>query len=112
MTAPYTFHESLIGQLPNIPQDSILSQTIQDSPDAKTTLFGFAPGQELTEHTASQPAVLYFLEGEGSLWLDGKQVHVQAGSFVHMSARLPHSVRAESPLTFLLILIKGEAGGS
>lgn len=112
MTNAYTFHPSLLDQLPEIPEDSILSQTVQTSDDAKTTLFGFAPGQELTEHTASQPAVLYFLAGKGNLQLAGEQVEVQAGSFVHMPAHLAHSVRAETALTFLLILIKGAPDGA
>jgi quercetin dioxygenase-like cupin family protein len=111
MTHPYTFLESLLDQLPEIPQDGIFSMTLQNTEDAKTTLFGFAAGQELSEHTASQPAVLCFLDGEGSLWLDGEQLHIQQGSFAHMPAHLPHAVRAETPMSFLLILIKGKTNG-
>jgi len=29
-------------------------------------VFGFAQGEELSEHTASMPAVLHFLQGEAN----------------------------------------------
>ena len=70
-------------------------------------LFGFAPGQSLSEHTASKPAILYFVEGEAALTLGDEEQTAGAGSFVHMAANLPHSVLAKTRVVMLLLLLKG-----
>jgi len=95
--------------LPEIPPDSILSRTVFADDQIKVVLFGFAPGQELSEHTASQPALLHFLEGEADLTLGGDAVEARAGTWVHMVPRLSHSVKARTPVRMLLILLRGGA---
>ena len=52
-----------------VPENGILSQTIQSDEKTKVILFGFAAGQELSAHTAPFPATLTFLRGEASLRL-------------------------------------------
>ena len=101
----YTCFTDLIQALPDIPDDSIVSRTIYDGDDAKAVLFGFAPGQELSEHTASRPAMLVFVQGEAELVLGDESQSAQAGTWVHMPPRLPHSITATTPLVMLLILI-------
>lgn len=106
MTNDSTFIERLQDRIPEIPTDSIVSHTIYGDDDLKATLFGFAAGQEMTEHTAAHPAVLVFLDGEGTLQLGAEEHTVGPGCWVHMPADTPHSLRAESQLTFALHLIK------
>lgn len=106
MSRGYTFFENLVSQVPSIPADSILSRTIYQDDHLKAVLFGFAAGQELSEHTASQPALLYFVQGEARLTLGGDERHVKPGAWVHMAPQLAHSVHAETPLVMLLVLIK------
>ena len=106
---PYTYLASLPDSLPEIPPDSILSRTVFADDQIKVVLFGFAPGQELSEHTASQPALLHFLEGEADLTLGGDAVEARAGTWVHMVPRLSHSVKARTPVRMLLILLRGGA---
>ncbi|NLX09322.1 MAG: cupin domain-containing protein [Chloroflexi bacterium] len=109
MMDPYTYLASLPDSLPEIPPDSILSRTVFADDQIKVVLFGFAPGQELSEHTASQPALLHFLEGEADLTLGGDAVEARAGTWVHMVPRLSHSVKARTPVRMLLILLRGGA---
>jgi quercetin dioxygenase-like cupin family protein len=101
----YILIENILEDTPDIPEDSILSQTIINQPDARIILFRFAPGQELSEHTAAKPAVLHFLEGEAEVTL-GDSAH-QAGknTMIHMAAHLPHSIEAKSAVSMLLILL-------
>jgi quercetin dioxygenase-like cupin family protein len=103
---PYAFFDNLNSQIPEIPEDSIISRTLFSDGQIKVVLFGFAPGQELSEHTSSQAAVLYFVQGEASLTLGSDGMHAQAGSWVHMTPRLAHRIQAETPLIMLLILLK------
>jgi quercetin dioxygenase-like cupin family protein len=69
-------------------------------------LFGFAAGQELSEHTASTPAIMHFLKGEADVALGQDKVAASAGTWIHMTARLPHSLLAKTPTTMLLMLLK------
>ena len=102
----YDIIENLAALAPEIPKDSIVSRTFHEDGHLKVILFGFAEGQELSEHTASQPAMLQFLTGEATLILGEDEYLAQEGTWVHMPARLPHSVHAKSQTLMLLTLYK------
>jgi quercetin dioxygenase-like cupin family protein len=106
METPYLFIPDLIAQLPEIPPDSIVSRTYHSDGQLKAILFGFAPGQELSEHTASRPAILHFMKGEAKLTLGGETQHASAGTWVFMQPRLPHSIEAQTELVMLLYLLE------
>jgi quercetin dioxygenase-like cupin family protein len=106
MSSNYNYIEYLPDQLPEIPPDSIVSRTLSDDGQAKLVLFGFAAGQELSEHTASMPALLYFVDGEAHLTLGEDEYPARAGSWVSMAPRLPHSIVAKTQLVMLLVLLK------
>jgi quercetin dioxygenase-like cupin family protein len=93
--------------LPPAPADSIVSRTVYAGDHVKVTLFAFAAGQELSEHTASQPAVLHVLKGQGHLRLGSQSSAAGPGTWAYLPAHLPHSVHAETDLTLLLLLLKG-----
>ena len=109
MDTPYFYVPELLKQLPEIPPDTIVSRTYYDDGQVKAILFGFAAGQELSEHTASRPAILHFLKGEAGLVLGGDPQHAVAGTWIYMQPRLPHSVKAETELVMLLYMLAGTA---
>jgi quercetin dioxygenase-like cupin family protein len=86
--------------------DSIISRTVFQDDRLKAVLFGFGEGQELSEHTAQVPAIMHFLAGEADLTLGGVPSVAKAGTWVHMPAKLPHSVRAKTGVSMLLLLLK------
>ena len=92
-----------------VPPDGILSRTVFNDDHVKAVWFGFAPGQELSEHTASMPAIIHILEGEARLTLGAESSEAHAGSWVHMPAQTPHGVRAVTQVTMLLLLLKTPA---
>ena len=106
MIGDYQLIQDLKMLASEVPPDSIISRTFQEDERIKTILFGFAEGQELSEHTASQPAIIHFLEGEAILTLGDDEHQAQAGTWVHMPARLPHSVKATSKVLMILTLYK------
>ena len=91
------------------PADGTLSRTVYQDDSLKAVLFGFAAGQELSEHTASTPAVMHFLAGEADVTLGTDHVQAKSGAWIHMPAQLPHSIHAKSPVTMLLLLLKASA---
>ncbi len=93
-----------------VPPDGILSRTVHNDDHVKAVWFGFAPGQELSEHTASMPAIIHILEGEATLTLGGETLEAHAGTWAHMEAKLPHSVHARTPVSMLLLMLKTGRG--
>lgn len=91
--------------IPEIPSDSIVSRTIYKDPKFKAVLFGFAPEQALSEHSAAQTAVIHILQGDAFITVDGEIHEAHPGTWVHMPPRLRHSVVARTPLKMLLLLI-------
>ena len=88
------------------PASGILSRTLFADDRLKVVGFGFAAGEELSEHTAQMPAVIQFLSGEADLTLGSDRQQARAGTWVHMPAKLPHSIQARTPVTMMLILLK------
>jgi quercetin dioxygenase-like cupin family protein len=103
---PFFYVSDLATMVSEIPDDTIVSRTFHEDDRVKAILFGFAPGQELSEHTASQPAILHFLQGEADLVLGAEQKSAGPGTWVHMPARLPHSILAKTETRMLLILFQ------
>ena len=102
----YKYFADLAAELPPIHADSITSRTLFSNDRLKVIVFGFASGQELSEHTASVPAIIHILTGEADLMLGADSMRAQAGTWAHMPAQLPHSVCANTELTMLLILLQ------
>lgn len=103
----YTFIQNLTGELPAIPEDSILSRTLLQNDHLRVILFQFAAGQELSEHTASKPAVLQFISGEAAVTLGDDQQHAQVNTYIYMEPHLPHSILAETDVVMLLVMLEG-----
>jgi hybrid cluster-associated redox disulfide protein len=101
----FTFFPDLVEAIDTIPTESIVSRTLFREEKMKVILFAFAPGQELSEHTASVPATIQILEGEGELTLGSSQFSVKAGAWAHLPARMPHSILARTPLKMLLMML-------
>ncbi len=89
-----------------VPENGILSQTLQSDDRSKVVLFGFAAGQELSAHTAPFPATLAFLKGEATLRLGDEEKEAAEGAFVYMAPYLEHSIKAKTGVVMLLTMIK------
>lgn len=105
MSNEYTFVADIAGEV-TIPQNGILSRTLQNDDRTKVLVFGFAPGQELSAHTAPMPAILYIARGEATLRLGGDVREARAGTLVHMPPLLEHGIQAKTELVMVLVLIK------
>jgi len=88
--------------------NGIVSRTLLKTALSRVVLFGFSKGQELTEHTSMQHAVIQILSGEAEFSLGGKLQTVKAGDFIYLSPGLPHAVKALTQFSMLLTLSKAE----
>ena len=89
--------------------NGIVSRTLLRTANSRVVLFGFAEGQELTEHTSTQHAVIQILSGECEFSLAGKPHMVKAGDLIYMPPNLPHAVRATTQFSMLLTFSKPES---
>lgn len=105
--------EGLVGQvltlneLVNYQPGAVVSKTLVDRKGIATlTLFSFAAGQGLSEHTAPFDAVVEIVDGAAEITIDGTAQTVVAGQMLIMPAHHPHSLQAVVPFKMLLTMIR------
>jgi len=85
--------------------NGIVSRTLLNTPEARVVLFGFAAGQELTEHTSTRRALISILFGRCEFSLAGQWHSLEAGAFLHLPPNTPQAVKATEPFSMLLTLV-------
>lgn len=88
--------------------NGIVSRTLLRTGNSRVVLFGFAAGQELTEHTSTQHAIIQILSGECEFSLAGQPHRVKAGDLIYLPPNLPHALKAATQFSMLLTLSKQE----
>lgn len=86
--------------------NGIVSRVLLNTPTARVVLFGFAAGQELSEHTSTSHALVQILSGRCEFSLAGVPRTLGEGELVYMPPHLPHAVKAVEQFSMLLTLIK------
>lgn len=88
--------------------NGIVSRTLLRTANSRVVLFGFAAGQELSEHTSTQHALIQVLSGECEFSLAGKPHTLKSGDLLYMPPNLVHAVKATRQFSMLLTLFKPE----
>lgn len=105
MTTTYT-HILDLAKAATPPADGILSRTIHQDDQVKAVVFAFGQGQELSEHTASKPAMLFFVDGAATVGLGDDVKEAHPGTWIYMPPGLKHRIKATTPVVMLLVLLK------
>ena len=79
----------------DVAEQGIVSKAIVENEHHKIIHFTLAAGQELSEHTASVPAVIHVLQGRGTVSLGGEEHEARPGMLYYMPAELKHAVVAQ-----------------
>ena len=87
-------------------EGAVVSRTITKGPAGNMTLFAFAAGQELSEHSTPFDAYVHVLDGTVALRIGGQDVEAHAGEIVFMPADIPHAVKAVERFKMLLAMLK------
>jgi quercetin dioxygenase-like cupin family protein len=98
----------LIIELPSevaIQPDAVVSKVVHRGDGMNVTVFGFDTGEELTEHQAARTAVVQVLSGRLRFTVDGEELELVPGSWLHMTPDTPHSLIATEPTIMLLTLV-------
>jgi len=60
----------------------------------------------LSEHTAPYDALVYVIEGETKVTIEGKSIVLREGEMTIMPANKPHAVKALTRFKMLLIMVR------
>jgi quercetin dioxygenase-like cupin family protein len=104
-------HESILALAgeTQFASNGIVSRTLLRTANGRVVLFGFAEGQELTEHTTTQHALIQILSGECEFSTAGQPHTLKTGDLLYMPPHLAHAVKATKKFSMLLTLFKPEA---
>jgi quercetin dioxygenase-like cupin family protein len=95
-----------LSDLVDYQEGSVVSRTVIDRKTGSVTLFAFAAGQGLSEHTVPYDALVYLLEGEAKIIISGKEFGLKEGETIIMPANKPHALKAINKFKMLLVMIK------
>lgn len=88
---------------------AVVSRVIMKQKTGNVSLFAFAAGQELSEHTAPFDALVQVLEGTVDITIAGQAHPTRAGEIILMPAHQPHALKAQTPMKMVLTMIRGQA---
>ena len=87
---------------------SVVSRKVLGARKGNVTLFAFAEGEGLTEHTSPYDALVVVLDGEAEVRVGGEEHHVGTGETLTLPASVPHSLHAARPFKMMLVMIRDE----
>lgn len=86
--------------------DAVVSKVLAKSAGGNVTLFAFAAGQELSEHTAPFEALIYVLDGAAEIGIAEERHQVGMGELIRLPATVPHWVKAIRSFKMMLIMLR------
>lgn len=88
---------------------SVVSRKVLGGKRGNVTLFAFAQGEGLTEHTSPYDAMVVVLDGEAAIRVGGEKYTVAEGETITLPATIPHALEARKPFKMMLVMIRDEA---
>jgi quercetin dioxygenase-like cupin family protein len=102
----FTDKPSKLDGLVNVQAGTVVSRTIIEKKGGTVTLFAFAQGQGLSEHTAPFDALVYLVDGEAEVTISGKPHRLKRGELIIMPANEPHALKAITEFKMLLVMTR------
>jgi quercetin dioxygenase-like cupin family protein len=87
-------------------EGAIVSKTVLKKQTANISLFAFAQGEALSEHTAPFDAIIQVVDGRGEIIIGGRSFFLETGQSIIMPANIPHAVKAVEKFKMVLTMIK------
>lgn len=93
-------------ELVSYQEGSVVSRTLIKKGAGTVTLFAFAAGEGLSEHTAPFDALVHVIEGEAEVSVGEEKRVVSAGEMIILPANEPHALHAERPFKMMLTMVR------
>jgi len=85
---------------------SVVSRSLLKQDSGSVTLFAFAEGEGLSEHTAPYDALVYVSEGAARVAVAESVHDVKEGGLLLLPAGVPHALKAVSEFKMMLIMLR------
>ncbi|MBL8842676.1 MAG: cupin domain-containing protein [Planctomycetes bacterium] len=85
---------------------AVVSRQVLKHPSGSVTVFAFAAGEGLSEHTAPFDALVQLLEGTARITIGGRPYELAAGDAIVMPAHRPHALAALTPFKMVLTMLR------
>lgn len=95
-----------LAELVSYQPGSVVSRKILGGKGGNVTLFAFAEGEGLTEHTSPYEALVLILDGEARVKVGGENYTVTRGQAMTLPADVPHALDADVPFKMMLTMIR------
>ena len=95
-----------LADLAAFQEGSIVSRMLLKNGAGSVTLFAFAEGEGLSEHTAPFDALLVVTDGEAEVTMAGERHAVRTGEVLQLPAGVPHAVHAPADVRLFLVLLR------
>jgi quercetin dioxygenase-like cupin family protein len=89
-------------------EGGIVSKTVLKKETGNISLFSFAKGEALSEHTAPFDALIQVVDGKAEIIIGGKSYFLESGQSIIMPANIPHAVKTVEKFKMVLTMIKSK----
>ena len=83
----------------------VVSRTLVQNKSVSLTLFAFDKGEEISTHASSGDAMVYIIDGNAKITIDGEAYHLDRGKTIVMPADVPHALYAEEQFKMMLTVV-------
>ncbi len=94
------------GKSINYADKAVVSKHILKKENGNISLFSFAKGEGLSEHTTPFDAVVFIVDGKADISINGVSNIIEAGETIIMPANIPHALKAIEKFKMVLTMIK------
>jgi len=98
--------KNTLNHLTEYQEGSVVSKTLIKKDKGTVTLFAFAEGEGLSEHTAPFDALVYVSDGKAKITISGNDHEISEGEMIIMPANEPHALKAVTPFKMMLVMIR------
>jgi quercetin dioxygenase-like cupin family protein len=87
-------------------EGGIVSKSVLKKQTGNISLFSFARGEALSEHTAPFDAMITVVDGKAEIIIGGQSFFLEKGQNIIMPANITHAVKAVEKFKMVLTMIK------
>lgn len=99
-----------MSELVTYQEGSVVSRQLVKNGSGSVTLFAFAKGEGLSEHTTPHDALAMVLDGAAEITISGEARDVGSGEAILLPGGVPHAVQARERFTMALTMLKRTEG--
>ncbi len=98
-----------LASLVDYQEGSVVSRVIFRNAGGTMTVFAFAEGEGLTEHSNPNDAIVHVIEGSLRLLIGEVEYQLETGQALHLPASVPHTLLGGEQFKMLLTILRTTA---